>query len=125
MKTNFRDVIPADYLRSISVPIISHQECANIYGHRFPITDRHICTLDRNHQKRCSRDDLGAPLVLFSRLVGVLIFAGDIEGPGFPDIFVNLQYPIYEEWIKAHLTQEIRERQEQRHSRSRTRTRHN
>ena len=97
-----------------------------MYRGHFQITDRHICTLDRNHQKRCSRDDLGAPLVLFSRLVGVLIFAGDILGPGFPDIFVNVQYPIYEQWIIEHLRQEINEHHEQGHSRPRrTLTRHN
>ena len=67
----------AEYIRTISVPIISNQECANMYGAHFRITNRHICTLDRNNLKRCSREDIGSPLVIFSRLVGVLILAGD------------------------------------------------
>ena len=94
----------AGTLRTISVPIMSNYECAIMYEAHFRITDEHICTFDRHRQKRCSREDIGAPLVVFSHLAGVLIFAGDNLGPGYPDVFISVQYPIYNAWIKGHIT---------------------
>ena len=90
-------------IRRIRVPIISQQECAKIYEGHFHITDKHICTFDRSQEKYCSRGDSGAPLVVFSHLVGVLIFIGETLGRGHPDIFINLDHPIYSHWIMSNI----------------------
>ena len=96
-------LIPNRDLRRIQVPIISQQECANIYVGHFHITDKHLCTLDRSLQKYCSRGDAGAPLVVHSQLAGVLIFLGEALGRGHPDIFINLDHPMYSNWIMSNI----------------------
>ena len=76
-------------------------ECRRFYQRLLQITDKNICTLDRNGEKKCSTGDSGNPLVVGGRLVGVHSGCGDLEMS--PDVFMKLSHPEYRSWIFSHL----------------------
>lgn len=94
-------------LRSIVVPTISFEECANIYHDVTTITDKDICTHDRIEHKFGTDGDSGGPLVVNGYLAGVMAWNGDREGKRAnrenPDVFVNVAHPFYRRWIIANI----------------------
>ena len=90
-------------LRSITVPIISREQCRLVYQHHLEITDRDICTYDSNKKKFCGPGDSGAPLVVEGHLVGVYAWSAGFNGPVGPDVFMNLAHPIYMNWIISNI----------------------
>ena len=93
---------PAE-LRSITVPIISLEECRYRYHNISPITNIYVCTYFQNRQKCVNDGDSGAPLVVNRKLVGVLAWGDDTGNPLAPDVFMSTLHPKYREWIESHM----------------------
>lgn len=93
-------------LQAITVPIIDQEVCRKIYRNFRVITIKDICTFDG--EKSCSHGDSGGPLVVDGQLVGVSAWRKPSpSGLEYPDVFVNLLQPVYRNWIKLHIPQQI------------------
>ena len=90
-------------LRSMTVPIISEEECSHIYRNLTEITGKDVCTLDKSGLKCCGIGDSGAPLVVNNRLIGLLSWGGTFENRENPDVFINLSHHEYRTWIISNL----------------------
>ena len=88
--------------RSITVPIISLQECQHYYLNIRQITNHVICTLDRSGEKFGTHSDSGGPLVIDDKLIGVYSWRGNNFPGENPDVFMNLLHPFYKNWVIAH-----------------------
>ena len=90
-------------LRSITVPIISLSECQNIYRQTAEITNKYFCTQDIHGLQGGSYGDSGGPLVVNDQLAGVYSWSKNHATPEYPDVYVNLDHPLYRNWILANL----------------------
>ena len=89
-------------LRIINVPIMSNEECENAYRNFTTITNKDICTFDTCREKCGSYGDSGGPLVVNGKLVGIMAWNRMLapeEPVEHPDVFVNLSYRPYRDWI--------------------------
>ena len=95
-------------LRSIIVPTISLEECRrelrNTQNREFvtQLSNKVICTYDKFLERHASILDDGNPLVVHNHLAGILFWT---EQNGYPDVYVNLEYPEYKAWINRMLGQ--------------------
>ncbi|XP_033218376.1 trypsin eta-like [Belonocnema kinseyi] len=96
-------LVVSRHLRSIIVPTISVEECRSFYHDVRLITNQEICTFDRGGEKYGSNGDAGGPLVFGGKLVGVYSWGGDGHPRENPDVFMNLLYPLYRNWILANV----------------------
>ena len=90
-------------LQAIKVPLIDWQECRYMYRNFHEVTDKDICTFDRNGKKGCSHGDSGGPLVVDSQLVGILSWQRVSLGLDYPDVYMNLMHPVYKTWINSYI----------------------
>ena len=84
-------------LRTITVPIMSHDACFEFYKNYTRITDRMFCTFDG--QKSSGFGDAGGPLVIHNQLAGVFAWRGLLSKRENPDVFMNLGHSVYRSWI--------------------------
>ena len=78
-------------------------ECQNAYRNLTAIINKVLCTFDRSGQKYTTFGDFGAPLVINNRLAGVLAWNENNENGKKPDVYINLSYPFYRNWILANI----------------------
>ncbi|KAJ8720268.1 hypothetical protein PYW07_012311 [Mythimna separata] len=94
---------PLQRLSSVTLPVISNQECSAVYGHS--VQPSNICTSGAGGKGTCSGDS-GGPLVVFSNdrqiLIGVTSFgAGAGCEVGFPAAYSRVTS--YISWIQQQL----------------------
>ena len=82
------------------MPTVSEEQCRRDFDGDSEITEKVICTFDRLQGKRCSSGDSGNPLVINGQLAGIMAWNWEEEGP---DVFMNLSYPDYRNWINSVL----------------------
>ena len=87
------------------MPIISLEDCHDIYGHFIPITNKEICTLDRTGLRGSALGDAGGPLVINRRLAGIMAWRRNIVNGHDPDVFMNLANREYRQWIISNILQ--------------------
>ena len=81
--------------------LISQLDCYHAYHPHYPISNKNICTLDYSRKKGSCLGDSGGPLVVEGHLVGILSWS--IGFAQNPDVFMNLMYPQYRNWIALNL----------------------
>ena len=100
---HFRSIMKfPEELRSFTVPILNNAECQWRYGRTKEITDRHLCTYDKNNEKLGAIGDAGNPLVVNDKLVGVLLWTGYNPPKENPDVFARVSHPALRIWIIAN-----------------------
>ena len=89
-------------LRSIVVPIMNLHDCHVFYREKTEVGEQHICTGGVDVQKCSCHGDSGGPLAINGQLAGVMSWsAKQSRNKTYPDVFVNLSYRPYREWITA------------------------
>ncbi|XP_033217498.1 trypsin eta-like [Belonocnema kinseyi] len=109
--TDTKVVFPEE-LRSIPVPIMSHEECRRAYPNN-EITEKEICVFDKSGKESSCNGDSGGPFAIKNKLVGVMSWGG-VSGGGEPDVFVNVAYPKYRKWIMSYLKDQSDDRSKKR-----------
>ena len=70
------------------LPIITHQECSQLYEGHGPNPNHNICTFDASRRRAACVGDEGGPLVFDNRLLGILIYVGWLPWT-HPDVFLS------------------------------------
>ena len=84
------------------MPIISLNDCQEFYHEIRELSEKEICTLDRNGRKFGAPGDVGGPLIVAGGQIGVYSWSGGKSRRENPDIYMNLLYPLYRNWILAN-----------------------
>lgn len=91
-------------MRSITVRIISTEECRRLTNNDPAITEAdHICTHDATLKQHASHGDESNPLndLENTYLYGIMLWT---LGRGFPDVYLNLHNPVYYNWLVDEIT---------------------
>uniref|UniRef100_A0ABD2VZH0 Peptidase S1 domain-containing protein n=1 Tax=Trichogramma kaykai TaxID=54128 RepID=A0ABD2VZH0_9HYME len=80
----------SNYLREVAVPIISNDECMELYEGR-DITERMLCAgyVGVGGRDACQGDS-GGPLVLSGRLIGLVSWGIDCASPRYPGVYTRI-----------------------------------
>ena len=82
------------------LPIITHQECSQRFGH--PRPGHHICTFDTSRRRAAGLGDQGAPLVYRGQLLGLLLHLGSPTWD-YPDTFCGFNSPHMHELVDMRI----------------------
>ena len=91
-----------EQLMQTKLPIITHQECGELYHGLGANPDHNICTFDPTRRRATCNGDEGGPLVYENRLLGILIYRGWYPWES-PDIFVNFNNPDIHQSVNFHM----------------------
>ncbi|XP_016838732.1 trypsin-7 [Nasonia vitripennis] len=80
----------SNYLREVSVPLISNSECSRLYGQR-RITERMLCAgyVGRGGKDACQGDS-GGPLVQDGKLIGIVSWGFGCAEPNYPGVYTRV-----------------------------------
>uniref|UniRef100_A0A6B2EKJ0 trypsin n=2 Tax=Phlebotominae TaxID=7198 RepID=A0A6B2EKJ0_9DIPT len=87
------------HVRAVSVPAVSHFECASRYYFGTPITERMICAGYSAGGKDACQGDSGGPIIREDNgvLVGVVSWGNGCALPGYPGVYSKVS--AVREWI--------------------------
>lgn len=87
-----------DYLQSVEIPIVSKEECSNIFD---GLSKGQICAgyVGTGGKDTCESDS-GGPLAVNGRLAGVTSWGFDCGSPEYPGVYTEVSF--YRAWIKRN-----------------------
>ena len=94
------ELLRTTYLRAVTVPIISKEQCKEQYESEIELPDGQICAAASEGGKDACQGDSGGPLVINGSLAGVVSWGIGCAEKEHPGVYTEVAY--YIPWIKKN-----------------------
>lgn len=91
-----------DKLQAVSIPLVDHKVCKEIYSEINDVTDRMFCAglLGVGGRDSCQGDS-GGPLAADGVLIGVVSWGNECAAPDYPGVYANVL--ALKSWVESKM----------------------